>query len=58
MRRVLPFAALAAAVVGARFLRREWLRVNRELDRVRAGGKAPRATLRRDARTDEWRPSS
>ena len=58
MRRFLPFAALAAAVFGVRFLRREWVRVNRDLDRVRAGGPAPRATLRRDARTGEWRPSS
>ncbi len=57
MRRFLPVAAIAAAFVGYRFLRREWQRINRDLDRVRAGGDAAHGTLRRDERTGEWRPS-
>jgi hypothetical protein len=54
--RLLPLAAAAATLVGAQFIRREWLRINRDLDRVRAGAK-PLGTLRRDEKTGEWRPS-
>ncbi|BCJ90194.1 hypothetical protein IZ6_09290 [Terrihabitans soli] len=55
MNRLLPFAALAAAVVFV--ARREWRRVNAELDRTRGREVPPAGTLRRDAVTGEWRPS-
>lgn len=56
--RFLPIAAAAAAaLVGVRFLRREWQRINNDLDRVRATDARPSATLRRDPKTGEWRPS-
>jgi hypothetical protein len=56
--RFLPIAAAgAAAIRGVRFLRREWRRINADLDRVRATEARPSATLRRDAKTGEWRPS-
>jgi hypothetical protein len=55
--RLVPLAAAAAALFGFRFVRREWQRINEDLDRVRAGAKQPVGTLRRDAKTGEWRPS-
>ena len=56
--RFLPIAAAtAAAIFSVRFLRREWWRINEDLDRVRAPESRPSATLRRDAKTGEWRPS-
>lgn len=55
MNRLLPFAALAAAV--AYVTRREWRRVNAELDRMRGREVPPAGTLRRNAATGEWRPS-
>lgn len=56
--RFLPIAAASAvAFVGFRFLRREWQRINQDLDRVRANEPPPSTTLRRDAKTGEWRPS-
>lgn len=59
MPRYLPIAAAAvAALFGTRFLRREWQRVNADLDRVRAkDGGRPVETLRRDKASGEWRPS-
>ena len=57
MRFVPVAAAAAAAIIGVRFLRREWRRINRDLERVRATEARPSATLRRDAKTGEWRPS-
>ena len=54
MVRLLPIAAAAAAVI---FVRREWRRINSELDRVRARSGRPVGTLRRDRVTGEWRPS-
>lgn len=58
MRRYLPLAAAAAvAVFGTRLLRREWQRVNAELDRVRGKPDRPVETLRRDKTSGEWRPS-
>jgi len=53
-------AAAAGAVFGAKALKREWLRVNRELDRNEpvssVAEQAARPTLRRDPATGEWRP--
>ena len=58
MARLLRFAAVAAAAVyGIRLARREWQRINAELDRSRGREIPPAATLRRDAETGEWRPS-
>ncbi|HEY0291444.1 MAG TPA: hypothetical protein VGC51_03755 [Hansschlegelia sp.] len=58
-----PFLLIAAAAAGALFgakaLKREWLRVNRELERTereQAGDAAPRPTLKHDKTTGEWRP--
>ncbi|MBB3973511.1 hypothetical protein [Hansschlegelia beijingensis] len=53
-------AAAAGAVFGAKALKREWRRVNRELDRNEAASlvaeRSERPTLRRDPATGEWRP--
>jgi hypothetical protein len=52
-------AAAAGAVIGAKALKREWRRINRELDdaeRADAASDQPRATLRHDPDTGEWRP--
>ncbi|HVI30316.1 hypothetical protein [Hansschlegelia sp.] len=53
-------AAAAGAVFGAKALKREWLRVNRELDRNEPASsvaeQTARPTLRRDPATGEWRP--
>jgi hypothetical protein len=46
---------VAAVVVTARLLQREWQRVNRELDAVPVRAKEHQ-TLRRDPVTGEWRP--
>ncbi|GLK67679.1 hypothetical protein [Hansschlegelia plantiphila] len=58
-----PFLLIAAAAAGALFgakaLKREWLRVNRELERTereQAGDAEPRPTLKHDKTTGEWRP--
>jgi hypothetical protein len=56
--RFLPIAAAAAAAfVGVRLVRREWQRINADLDRVRGKQTPPVETLRRDEITGEWRPS-
>jgi hypothetical protein len=52
-----PFLPIALAAVAAVYARREWRRVNEELDRLRGKSVPPIATLRRDATTGEWRPS-
>ena len=58
MPRLLPIAAFtAAAVYGVRLARREWRRVNGDLDRLRGREIPPAGTLRRDEVTGEWRPS-
>jgi hypothetical protein len=49
-------AALAATIGGA-FLRREWRRINRELEAVRAREGKGAPVLRQDRRSGEWRPS-
>ena len=55
-----PIIAAAVAIAGAallaRTLRREWDRVNRELDAAEAAPAEVRATLRRDPKTGVWRP--
>jgi hypothetical protein len=52
--------ATSAAAVAARWLRREWRRVNAELDRAEAAAKVPAKdevpTLRRDPKSGVWRP--
>jgi len=51
---ILTFAGVAGAVIAVRLLKREWDRVNREIDAVET---TPRGeTLRRDPRSGEWRP--
>jgi hypothetical protein len=51
---ILTIATVTGALVAARLLKREWDRVNREIDAAEA---SPRATtLRRDPRTGVWRP--
>ncbi|WP_020188053.1 hypothetical protein [Methylopila sp. 73B] len=57
----LVFAAAAAgAVYGAKAIKREWRRINRELEAADRNAvdadKALRPTLRRDPATGEWRP--
>jgi hypothetical protein len=50
---ILAFATVAGAVVAIRLAKREWDRVNREID----AAEVPRSTtLRRDPRSGEWRP--
>jgi hypothetical protein len=53
--------ATSAAAIGARWLQREWRRVNDELDRAEAAAKVPARTemptLRRDPKSGVWRPS-
>jgi hypothetical protein len=54
--------ATSAAAIGARWVQREWRRVNEALDRADAAARTPaRAddlpTLRRDPKTGVWRPS-
>jgi hypothetical protein len=51
---ILSFATAAGAIVAVRLLKREWARVNREIDAAEAAPQA--ATLRRDPSTGEWRP--
>lgn len=59
-----PFLLIAAAVAGAAFgaksLKREWRRINRDLDAAERasadGDPAARPTLKRDPATGEWRP--
>jgi hypothetical protein len=51
---ILTFATAAGAVLAIRLFKREWERVNREID---AADASPRGTtLRRDPSTGEWRP--
>lgn len=52
-----PFIPVALAAVAALFARREWRRINTELDRVRGKDTRTDGTLRRDEKTGEWRPS-
>jgi len=55
--RLLPIAlAAAAATLGARLARREWGRINAELDRLRARDRTRLPTLKRDGASGEWRP--
>jgi hypothetical protein len=49
-------AALAATIGGA-LIRREWRRVNRELEKVRSREGKGAPVLRRDRQSGEWRPS-
>jgi hypothetical protein len=59
MGRLLSFAALAAAgLYSVTLARREWRRVNAELDRTRGREGPPAGTLRRDGATGEWRPAT
>ncbi len=59
-----PFLLLAAAAAGAVFgvkaIKREWARVNRELDQADRDAarrdQDARPTLRHDPKTGEWRP--
>jgi hypothetical protein len=52
---ILAFATVAGAIIAIKLVRREWDRVNREID---AAEDNPRATtLRRDPATGEWRPN-
>ncbi|HVV92852.1 MAG TPA: hypothetical protein VHD15_05485 [Hyphomicrobiales bacterium] len=52
--------AAAAVTLGARWMQREWRRVNAELARADAAARAPvrtdMPTLRQDPKTGEWRP--
>jgi hypothetical protein len=52
--------AAAAVTIGARWMQREWRRVNAELARAEAAARtqapADLPRLRRDAKTGEWRP--
>jgi hypothetical protein len=50
---ILTFATAVGAVVAVRLLKREWDRVNREID---AAEVTRSTTLRRDPRSGEWRP--
>jgi hypothetical protein len=55
---LIPFVAAAAGTaILVRFMRREWKRVNAELDRAEAAEKRPEGgpTLRRDPSTGDWR---
>jgi len=59
---ILAYAALAAvSAVAARWVKREWTRINRDLDGNRDGnGRPPQdemPILRRDPLTGEWRPA-
>ena len=47
-------ALATGAIVAVRFVRREWKRVNLELDASRSASGS--ATLRRDPETNVWRP--
>ncbi|MFD1703804.1 hypothetical protein ACFSCV_12405 [Methylopila henanensis] len=53
-------AAAAGAMFGAKALKREWRRVNRELDAAERSAeerdREVRPTLRRDPSSGEWRP--
>lgn len=59
-----PFLLIAAAAAsvtfGAKALRREWRRINRDLEAAEKAGvdgdRATLPTLRRDPSTGEWRP--
>jgi hypothetical protein len=58
---VVAFAAAAAVfTLSARWMQREWRRINTELSRAEAAARAPRRddlpTLRQDPTTGEWRP--
>lgn len=52
-------AAAAGALFGAKALKREWVRINKELDAAdlsAADDRRARPTLKRDPATGEWRP--
>ncbi|GLK79439.1 hypothetical protein [Methylopila turkensis] len=53
-------AAAAGAMFGAKALKREWRRVNRELNAAERSAeerdREVRPTLRRDPSSGEWRP--
>lgn len=59
-----PFLLIAAVAAGALFgakaLKREWLRINHDLERGErardAADRAERPTLKHDRDTGEWRP--
>jgi hypothetical protein len=51
---ILTFATAAGAVLALRLLKREWNRVNREIDAAEA--RPASTTLRRDPSTGEYRP--
>jgi hypothetical protein len=55
---LLPLAALAALTVyGGRWARREWRRINAELDDIRPDKTSEHPVLRRDPETGDWRPT-
>jgi len=53
---VLAFATIAGAIVTARYLKKEWQRVNAELDRAETVRAQKPVTLERDPVTGVWRP--
>ena len=53
---ILAFATLAGAIVIARYLKKEWQRVNEQLDRAEAVRAQKPVTLERDPVTGVWRP--
>lgn len=53
---VVAFVTVAGAVLTARYLKKEWDRVNRELDAADLVRVKQPATLRRDPVTGIWHP--
>jgi hypothetical protein len=51
---LLGIALATGAILAARIVRREWKRVNQELDAGRS--ETGSATLRRDPKSNVWRP--
>jgi len=53
---VLTVATVAGAILTARYLKKEWQRVNEELDRAEAVRVQKPVKLERDPVTGVWRP--
>jgi len=53
---VLAFATVAGAIVTTRYLKKEWDRVNAELDQAEMVRAKKPVTLRRDPVTGVWYP--
>jgi hypothetical protein len=53
---VLALATVTGAIVTARFLKKEWQRVNSELDRAEKVRTEKPVTLKRDPVTGVWHP--